>query len=59
MNYLITGAARFIGSKLCRELANQSNQIVAVDNFTNYYDVNLKKARIKEFLTSPNIKLLT
>jgi len=58
MNYLITGAAGFIGSKLCRELANQSNQIVAVDNFTNYYDVNLKKARIKEFLTSPNIKLV-
>ena len=34
---LITGAAGFIGFSLCRELINKEVDILAVDNFNNYY----------------------
>ena len=50
MQYLITGAAGFIGSFLCHKLAKDGNQIIAIDNFSNYYDVGLKNNRVKELL---------
>ena len=56
MRYLVTGSAGFIGSHLCNKLASNGHEIVAVDNLSSYYDVNLKKARIKEFLSVSNIE---
>jgi UDP-glucuronate 4-epimerase len=50
MQYLITGAAGFIGSFLCHKLAKEGNKIIAIDNFSNYYDVGLKNTRVKELL---------
>jgi UDP-glucuronate 4-epimerase len=50
MQYLITGAAGFIGSSLCHKLAKEDNKIIAIDNFSNYYDVGLKNNRVKELL---------
>jgi UDP-glucuronate 4-epimerase len=50
MQYLITGAAGFIGSSLCHKLAKEGNKIIAIDNFSNYYDVGLKNNRVKELL---------
>jgi len=50
MQYLITGAAGFIGSFLCHKLAKEGNKIIAIDNFSNYYDVGLKNNRVKELL---------
>ena len=50
MQYLITGAAGFIGSSLCHKLAKEGNKIIAIDNFSNYYDVGLKNDRVKELL---------
>jgi UDP-glucuronate 4-epimerase len=50
MQYLITGAAGFIGSFLCHKLAKTGNKVIAVDNFSNYYDVGLKNNRVKELL---------
>lgn len=41
---LITGASGFIGFHLCLRLQNEFS-IVAVDNLSNYYDINLKKSR--------------
>ena len=55
MRYLVTGSAGFIGSHLCNKLASNGHEIVAVDNLSSYYDINLKKARIKEFLSASNI----
>ena len=50
MQYLITGAAGFIGSYLCHKLAKEGNKVIAVDSFSNYYDVGLKNNRVKALL---------
>ena len=47
MKYLVTGAAGFIGNAVSIELLKESHQVVGIDNINDYYDVNLKKARIK------------
>lgn len=51
MNYkkiLVTGAAGFIGLHLCKRLAERGNTVVCLDNINDYYDVNLKYARLYE-----------
>jgi UDP-glucuronate 4-epimerase len=58
MQYLITGAAGFIGSSLCHKLAKEGNKIIAIDNFSNYYDVGLKNNRVKELLEPLNIDIV-
>ena len=46
MKILITGAGGFIGYHLVKKCLNYKNEIVGIDNINDYYDVNLKKARI-------------
>ena len=58
MQYLITGAAGFIGSFLCHKLAKEGNKVIAIDNFSNYYDVGLKNNRVKELLEPLNIDVV-
>jgi len=43
---LVTGAAGFIGFHLSRRLAREGYQVTGLDNLNDYYDVNLKKARL-------------
>jgi UDP-glucuronate 4-epimerase len=43
MRYVVTGAAGFIGSHLAEALLARDHEIVAVDCFTDYYDVALKE----------------
>lgn len=51
MKILVTGAAGFIGSSLIHELAKlKQYDIIGIDNFNDYYDVNLKKDRIKQLI---------
>lgn len=46
----ITGAAGFIGANLVKRLSSEVSDatIVGIDNMNDYYDVGLKKARLKE-----------
>tara|TARA_B100001248_G_scaffold203096_1_gene157282 strand:- start:10142 stop:11191 length:1050 start_codon:yes stop_codon:yes gene_type:complete len=48
MSILITGAGGFIGYHLCKKLLELETEVVGFDNLNSYYDVNLKKARIKD-----------
>ncbi len=55
---IVTGAAGFIGSNLACKLLKQGHTVIAIDNFSKYYDVNLKHARKKmvdDYATSLNI----
>lgn len=45
---LVTGAAGFIGFQTSLRLLQSGKSVVGIDNLNDYYDVNLKKARIKE-----------
>jgi UDP-glucuronate 4-epimerase len=47
MRILVTGAAGFIGFHVSNLLLKKKNYVCGVDNLNNYYDVNLKLARIK------------
>ena len=46
MKILITGVAGFVGFHLARNLINTNNYIVGIDNLNDYYDKNLKIARL-------------
>ncbi len=48
MNILVTGAAGFIGYHLTKRILNKNNKVIGIDNINNYYDINLKKNRIKD-----------
>jgi UDP-glucuronate 4-epimerase len=48
MKILITGTAGFIGFHLTKKLLQQGATVVGIDNINNYYDVNLKYARLNE-----------
>lgn len=45
---LVTGAAGFIGYHLCKRLNEQGDEVVGIDNLNDYYEVNLKKARLSK-----------
>ena len=47
--YLITGGAGFIGSTLTKRLLDEGNNVIAIDNFNNYYNPELKEKNIKDF----------
>jgi UDP-glucuronate 4-epimerase len=47
MKILVTGAAGFIGFHLSNVLVKQGHQVVGMDNINDYYDVNLKYARLE------------
>ena len=55
---LITGSAGFIGTHLTRLLCSQGHSVIGIDNFTPYYDVNLKKDRLKTLEDLPNFTFL-
>jgi len=53
MTYLITGAAGFIGFYLSKRLLAQGKSVVGIDSLSDYYDVNLKKTRLRELEGDP------
>ena len=58
MRILVTGAAGFIGSALCEQLMLSNHEVTAVDNFSDYYDVSLKRLRVKELLSPLSLEVL-
>ena len=48
MKILVTGAAGFIGYHLCSRLLDDGEDVIGFDNMNDYYDLNLKKDRIKK-----------
>ncbi len=46
MKVLVTGAAGFIGFHVAKILLARGDEVVGLDNLNDYYDVNLKKARL-------------
>lgn len=47
MKVLITGAAGFIGCELALRLLSEGHHVIGVDNFSAYYDVQLKRNRVR------------
>lgn len=56
MKILLTGAAGFIGMHTTLRLLERGDDVVGVDNLNDYYDVNLKKARLQRLTKYPNFK---
>ncbi|MBW4683758.1 MAG: NAD-dependent epimerase [Komarekiella atlantica HA4396-MV6] len=48
MKILVTGVAGFIGFHLAQRLLAEGMQVYGIDNLNDYYDVNLKKARLDQ-----------
>jgi len=49
MNCLVTGAAGFIGSHLCRRLLKEGHYVSGIDSFTDYYPRRIKEANLAPF----------
>lgn len=56
MKILVTGAAGFIGSHVIRRLSADGHTIVGIDNLNDYYDVNLKLARLELLKSLPSLE---
>ena len=54
MKVLVTGSAGFIGSALTIRLLDRGDEVIGLDNHNNYYDPNLKEARLSRHLDNPN-----
>ncbi|MEO8777947.1 MAG: NAD-dependent epimerase [Rhodanobacter sp.] len=53
MKVLVTGTAGFIGSHVAMRLLERGDDVVGIDNLSDYYDVELKKARLARFIDHP------
>lgn len=56
---IVTGAAGFIGSHLVEALLKQGQQVIAVDQFNDYYDPRLKHKNLAHLQNSPQFTLIT
>ena len=54
---LISGASGFIGFHTCRSFAERGYDVIAIDNFNDYYNPELKFERAKSLLSSHGIKI--
>lgn len=57
---LVTGAAGFIGSNLCKRLLNNHKDIkvIGIDNMNDYYDVRIKEHRLDALLKHDNFEFI-
>lgn len=53
MRVLVTGSAGFIGSHVALALLARGDEVLGLDNLNDYYDVQLKRARLSRLLPNP------
>ncbi len=58
MKILLTGAAGFIGMHTALQLLARGDVVVGVDNLNDYYDVNLKRARLAQLTPHDNFRFI-
>lgn len=56
MKVLVTGAAGFIGYHVTLKLLDRGDTVIGIDNLNDYYDVELKKARLASIEAHANVK---
>ena len=59
MKVMVTGAAGFIGSATALRLLERGDTVVGIDNLNDYYDPDLKRARLARHADHPNYIHLT
>jgi len=57
-NVLVTGAAGFIGYHLSNRFLDAGDAVIGLDNVNDYYDVNLKMARLALLKESPSFRFV-
>ncbi|MCB0317808.1 MAG: NAD-dependent epimerase/dehydratase family protein [Bdellovibrionales bacterium] len=58
MKILVTGGAGFVGSCLSEQLLNRGNEVVALDNFNDYYSPERKRKNIEPLLDNDKFTLI-
>ena len=58
MTILVTGAAGFIGSYVCRALHARGQAVVGLDNYNDYYDPQLKRDRVAALCPDTDIRAI-
>jgi UDP-glucuronate 4-epimerase len=58
MKILVTGAAGFIGSFTASRFLGRGDEVVGLDNLNDYYDVNLKTARLERLQRQPRFRFV-
>jgi len=57
-NYLVTGAAGFIGSRVSEMLIEQGHVVTGVDNLNDAYDVRMKEYRLRKLQALPGFTFI-
>lgn len=53
MKVIVTGTAGFIGSAVALQLLERGDEVIGIDNVNDYYDVQLKEARLERKRSHP------
>lgn len=58
MNILLTGSAGFIGMHVAQRLLARGDNVIGIDNLNDYYDPQLKRARLGQLTHYPNFSFI-